>query len=161
MQTDATLPPAELNTSESPDYFILVQLKVPPIPGFNPEGSRVGTLIMGHLIEARLQCGGVQVEGPGGSGDFNGSVYLLKVKHLAPALDSIKATFASVALLNCVEIAWFDGREDILRIEHPVRDTRPYPFDMLEIKSKETKQFVQDFVSFANQLLEEIKKRNG
>jgi len=152
MQTDSTLPPVAPKTNDPAAHFILVQLKVPSIPGFTPDGARMATVLMRRVLELQLQLGRVQIGLFGCSGSFNGSVYVLKVDQLVPALEALKAAFASVAMLGWAEIGFYDFRENMLRLVHPVQDAKPYPFDMLDTQFKESEQFAKDLARLIESL---------
>jgi hypothetical protein len=142
--------------TEQEEFFILVELRLPCIPGLTPQGSRLATVLTGQLMAARLQQNGVHVTLIAGSGEHNDSVYTLKVDKLAPALDAIKAALHSAYLLSFAQIGYYDTREEMLRIDHPVRDAKPLALAALQLKIDAHGRFLEDLMNF---MLAAIAKR--
>jgi hypothetical protein len=111
-------PPAKFNPQGIGEFTIGVRILIPREAvshAFFPDGNQIGTEIMCRLLQARMEQAGVHVTEPGFGLVLNSSFYMFIVSELAAAQEAIKKEMEKLRLLEWVQIAWRDPREDVWR----------------------------------------------
>jgi hypothetical protein len=115
-QTD---PPVQFKPEGIGDPLIGVRILIKPggaAPILTPEHNRVGTKLLGRLLQACMELAGVHVTNGLCGFPLNRAFLTFAVSELAPAQHAVKEELEKLGLLEEAQIAWRDPREEIWRV---------------------------------------------
>ena len=112
-------PPVQFKPEGIGEPVIGVRILILPdvvAPLFTPAHNRVGTKLLGRLLQARMELAGVHVTYVSRGFPLNWAFLMFGVSELAPAQQAVKEELEKLGLLEEAQIAWRDPREEVWRI---------------------------------------------